>query len=88
MGFKILIDQDVFEDIMESSAWYEEQSSGLGERFKRQVKSQISLLKIGLEHGIRYNDVRCAQVPKFPFLIHYVVNESKREVSVFAVLHA
>lgn len=89
MAFKIRIDPEALDDILESATWYDQQSSGLGARFKKQVKSQINQLKQNaLAHGIRYNDVRCAQVRRFPFLIHYVVDVSERKVEVFAVLHA
>jgi mRNA-degrading endonuclease RelE of RelBE toxin-antitoxin system len=89
MTYKIRIDQDALADILESSAWYDQQSNGLGARFKKQVKTQINQLKKNaLAHGIRYNSVRCVKVHKFPFLIHYVVDENDRKVEVFAVLHA
>lgn len=88
MAFKIIIDRDAFADIQEAASWYNRQSDGLGTRFRKQVKSQINgLRKSALAYGIRYHDVRCMQVHKFPFLVHYVADELNKRVEVFAVLH-
>jgi hypothetical protein len=62
------------------------QSAGLGSRFQKQVKHQINLLKIKAEYySVRYSDVRCMVIKKFPFLVHYIIEEST--VKIFAVLH-
>jgi mRNA-degrading endonuclease RelE of RelBE toxin-antitoxin system len=84
--YKIRIHKKALHDIQEASNWYNRQLPGLGKRFQNQVKKQINSLKTtATHHSIRYSDVRCNLVKKFPFLIHYVVNES--EVEVFAVIH-
>jgi hypothetical protein len=35
--------------------------------------------------SFRYEDVRCAQVPKFPYLVHYTIDEATRTVLVAAI---
>jgi hypothetical protein len=35
--------------------------------------------------SFRYEDVRCAQVPKFPYLVHYTIDEDTRTVLVAAI---
>jgi hypothetical protein len=35
--------------------------------------------------SFRYEDVRCAQVPKFPYLVHYTINEDTRTIFIAAV---
>jgi mRNA-degrading endonuclease RelE of RelBE toxin-antitoxin system len=88
MTFNIKIDKDAFADIEAAAEWYNEQSYGLGTRFKNQVKSQIfSLETKALAFGVRYADVRCMLVHKFPFLVHYKINETESTVEIFAVLH-
>lgn len=84
--YKIRIDQDALQDIVDASSWYEEQSAGLGKRFKTQVIKQINDLKKNpLLFSVRFSDVFCARVNKFPFLIHYVVEADC--VYIFAVFH-
>lgn len=57
--FKIKIYKDALSDILDATNWYNEQLEGLGNRFQKQVKSQIDTLKIKAEYyGIRYSNVR------------------------------
>lgn len=88
MSYKINIDIDALNDIQDASDWYEFQSKGLGNRYKNQVKKQInSLKKNPFLFAIKYNEIRCRKIEKFPFLIHYKVNDELKVVSVFAVFH-
>ena len=88
MNYKINIDEEAFDDIKKSAEWYENQSRGLGTRFKNQVIKQIDFLKINpLLFAIKYNKVRCSKIKNFPFLIHYTVDEIVSVINVFAVLH-
>jgi plasmid stabilization system protein ParE len=85
--YKVKIHKDALLDIQETTDWYNRQTPGLGKRFQEQVKKQINSLKTTANHhAIRYADVRCFLVKKFPFLIHYVVKENG-VVEVFAVIH-
>ena len=84
--YKVKIHKEALLDIQEATHWYNKQLPGIGKRFQEQVKKQINALKTTATfNSVRYSDVRCSLVTKFPFLIHYVVKES--EVEVFAVIH-
>lgn len=88
LKFRIKIDPDALLDIQEATNWYNNQIAGLGSRFQKQVKQQINSLKENAQnYGIRYNDVRCMAIRKFPFLVHFVIEESTGTVKVFAVIH-
>ncbi len=88
MSYKINIDIDALNDIQDASDWYEFQSKGLGNRYKNQVKKQInSLKKNPFLFAIKYNEIRCRKIEKFPFLIHYKVNDDSKIVTIFAVFH-
>ena len=87
-SYKIIIDADALQDIQDAPDWYNEQSAGLGSRFQKQVKSQINSLKNAVgSYSIRYADVHCMLIKKFPFLVHFVVHEEKKLVEIFAVIH-
>jgi plasmid stabilization system protein ParE len=87
-GFKVSIDPDALQDIQDATDWYNEQLAGLGGHFQKQVKIQIgSLKKNALGHSVRYEDVHCMLIKRFPFLVHYRVSESKGNVEVLAVVH-
>lgn len=86
--YQVKIDLDALADIQEATNWYNQQLDGLGSRFQKQVKQQINSLKTKPEHySIRYADVRCMLIKKFPFLIHYTIENFTFTVKVFAVIH-
>ena len=86
--FKIKIDKEALTDIQEATDWYNQKVEGLGTRFQKQVKLQINSLKNNPEsYRRRYADVRCMLIKKFPFLIHFTINEPKHIVEIFAVIH-
>jgi len=86
--FKITIAPEAIEDIHQAVLWYNEQLEGLGQRFSTQVKTSINSLKTNPQrHSIRYNEVRCLLIKKFPFLVHYTIHESQNIVEIFAVFH-
>jgi hypothetical protein len=86
--YTLKIDPDALQDIQETTDWYNRQSQGLGSRFQKQVKLQINLLKNSPDsYGIRYAEVRCILVRKFPFLIHFIVDNSNLVVEIYAVIH-
>lgn len=88
MSYHLTIDIDAFDDIQETFEWYEMQLKGLGLRYKTQVKKQInSLKKDPYLFSIKYNSIRCRKIEKFPFLIHYEINEETKTVTIFAVFH-
>lgn len=88
MLYKLTIDVDALNDIQEAVAWYELQLKGLGIRYKNQVKKQInSLKKNPHSFALKYNTIRCRKIEKFPFLIHYKIDEELKMVIVFAVFH-
>jgi hypothetical protein len=85
-SYKIRIDTDAFYDIKDAAKWYENKSPGLGKRYTTQVKKDInSLKKNPLLFAVKYKDVLCLKVKKFPFLIHFKVEG--QEVFVFAIIH-
>jgi len=86
--FQLFIDTEAFQDIHQAAEWYELQSEGLGPRFKKQVISQIEGLKSRpFSYSVRYGEVRCMRIKKFPFLVHFTVDKVPRIVKIFAVVH-
>jgi plasmid stabilization system protein ParE len=86
--FKIKINDEAFSDILEITAWYNDRVPGLGLRFQKNIKKQITALKNNAySYSIRYHDVRCSVVKKFPFLIHYIIDEANETIDVFAIIH-
>jgi ParE toxin of type II toxin-antitoxin system, parDE len=86
--YKLQIDEEALQDIQKATDWYNEQLLGLGSRFQKQIKLQInSLKKDATLHTNRYADVRCMIIKKFPFMVHYTINNQLLLVEVFAIIH-
>jgi len=86
--YKVQIDIDALSDITEAVKWYNKRQPGLGLRFQKIVKSQISTLKSNANiYTIRYKNAHCMPINKFPFMVHFRIDEEAYVVVVFAVIH-
>jgi hypothetical protein len=88
MKFTVEYNPDFYNDIVEAVDWYNEKQAGLGDRFFRIIKQQTAKLSTSALHSaIKYDDIRCLTMDKFPYLIHYRVNEQTKTVKVEAMFH-
>ncbi len=88
MKFTVEYNPDFYNDIVEAVDWYNEKQAGLGDRFFRIIKRQTAKLSTSALHfAIKYDDIRCLTMDKFPYLIHYRVNEQTKTVKVEAMFH-
>ena len=86
--YKVKINKNALLDIQESTIWYNEQFPKLGSRFQKVVKQHVENLKYNAgSYSIRYADVRCMLIKKFPFLIHFRIDETKKIIEIFAIIH-
>ncbi len=87
MAFKIRIEPETFQDIQDGIDWYNNKQKGLGRKFLTEVKSSFSKLKVNPFFQIRYDNVRCYPMPKFPFMIHFTIDESAKFVLIKAIFN-
>jgi len=86
MMFRVVYHPDVSYDLKEAYNWYEEKQAGLGNKFLITTKKQLNLLRTSaLQYSIRYDDVRCMPLKKFPYMVHFRVNMQEKTVSVEAI---
>lgn len=86
--YQIKIFPDALQDIQQATDWYNEQLPGLGGRFQKQTIKQINKLKsTAAFYNIRYGNVRCMVIRKFPFMVHFTLNDQQNIVAIFAVFH-
>jgi hypothetical protein len=86
MAFKLTLAAEVFDDLQQNIDWYNEKQPGLGKRFYQSVQTQISRIKkTPYSIAVRYEDIRCATVKGFPFLIHYRIYPELANIRVIAV---
>jgi plasmid stabilization system protein ParE len=87
MKYKVKVEPRALSDISEITEWYNEKQAGLGERFKETAIKQIDFLKNNPTiWPVRYNQIRCFLVKKFPYMAHYYINVENKTIEVLAVI--
>jgi len=88
MSYTLVFSKESDQDIEEVIDWYNEQQDGLGNHFYTLLKDKLEKLKENPHlWSVRYDEVHCAIVNVFPYLIHYIIEESMQKVVVLGVLH-
>jgi len=85
--FTVLFHNEALLHLQKNIDYYNLQQQGLGKRFGLAVKKAGKVLERNPFFQLRYENMRCLSVEKFPFMIHFSVNEELKRVSIFAVLH-
>lgn len=87
MKYKLIVRPEAELDISEAVKWYEERLKGLGSSFLMSVDATIeSVLRMPESYMPNYKNTRRALVRKFPFGVHYIIDEGI--IVVLAVFHA
>ena len=86
MKYDLLLTESAELDIIEAFLWYESKMSNLGKIFQKKLEEQLKFLQRNpTAFQVRYRGIRIAFVKKFPFGIHYVIDENK--IIVIAVFN-
>ena len=87
MAFHVKIEAEARVDIQSAIDWYNEQKKGLGKRFLNETRTAIKVLSQNPYYQKRYENVYCFQLKKFPYLVHFTINEENRVVIIRAIFH-
>ncbi|MFM9966588.1 MAG: type II toxin-antitoxin system RelE/ParE family toxin [Planctomycetaceae bacterium] len=78
--------EEVREDVDSAYAWYEDQQSGLGERFLVAVADIVEKIqKHPRQFGRVRGEVRAGLIRDFPYVVYFRLEEAR--IVVIAVLH-
>ena len=84
--FSISFSPLALEDTGQAFDYYEQQQPGLGKRFTAQLQLTLNAIKRNpFFASVHYDDIRCARVKKFPYLVHYHIDETDALVTIIAV---
>ncbi|MFH0864761.1 MAG: type II toxin-antitoxin system RelE/ParE family toxin [Bacteroidota bacterium] len=87
--YQIGFSQDAANDILYAVNWYNDQQNNLGKKYFNTVKASYKILaKNPYAFAIKYDDIGCIPVNRFPFLIHYKIYPEIKKVIIFAVFHS
>lgn len=88
MTYTIDISQAAEDDIREAFTWYEDQKSDLGRIFQEYINNAIESIQTNpFKTQIRYANIRIYFLDKFPYGIHFKINEFKKSILIIAVFH-
>ena len=85
MNYSIVLDKRALNDIQQAIDYYDNESAGLGTKFENLLNQHFDKLKTNPFFQTRYDNVRCLPFKKFPYMIHYTLNESDKLIIVRAV---
>ncbi len=86
MSHKILLRPGAEEDLLDAVTFYEENLKGLGTDFINSVESTLHEISRQPESFPNvYKNIRRALIRKFPFGIHYIIEDNR--IIVLAVFH-
>ena len=87
MPYKLKIKPEAHQDIQDGIDWYNSRQPGLGRRFHSAVKQEFKTLRNSPLFQIRYEGVRCLPMKKFPYMVHFIVEEQNKQIVVLGVIN-
>lgn len=88
MSYKIKLLPIVHTDLRKAKKWYHDKNPTLAIEFKIEVNKEIDYIGEYPEHyQLKYKALRQSLVTRFPYAIFYLVEQEKKRIIVFGVLH-
>ncbi len=88
MSATLHIFKAALDDLQDALDWYDSQSTGLEQRFSKDINDRLSFISNHPEASpVRAEGFRGALLKKFPYTIYYDFDEHRNVVDVAAVLH-
>lgn len=84
--YKIIADPLVKEDLKEAKDYLNSKRENLGNKFLVHYRETLNILQQNPHFQIRYKDIHCLPLKDFKYMIHYKINESTKEIHIYAVL--
>jgi toxin ParE1/3/4 len=86
--FKVEILTQAQDDFREAVKYYKDIDPKLGKRFVKVTKSIVNDLKKMPMFQIKYDQMRLRIIHKFPYTIHFMVNEEKHTIYIYGIRYA
>ena len=89
MAFALFYLDEVETDVEEAKIWYKAQKEGLEIEFAIAIEKAIERnLETPGAFAIRYKNVRIAHPKRFPYNIHFFIDQLKTTVTIIAIVHS
>lgn len=83
--FKVYLLDDAVKEFEKAFNYYHTINPTLSKKFYSATNRAINDLKINPFYQIRYDEFRMKMVKKFPFIIHFIINEDTHIVSIYVI---
>ena len=87
MAYLLLVEPAAIRDIQDVISYSDEQVTGLGKKFEEYLSQSLESIKKSPHFQLRYDEVHCLPLRKYPFMVHYTITEKEQIVIVRAVFH-
>jgi len=87
MLYPIKINKRALNDIQKALNHYDKIDTSIGDKFQNNLDKTVSTIASNPFFQIRYSDVRCLMITKFPYMLHFQVNEKKNIVIIRAIIN-
>ena len=85
--WKVEFSPESFAEVQEALNFYMEKGFQKGEAFIQDVNNGVESLEINPYYQIRYKNIRCLPLSRFPFMIHFELDEDKKQVKILGCIH-
>ena len=83
--FRIIIFDEATEDFRQAFEYYKDITPDLAKKFFASTNVALNDLKKNPFYQIRYDEFRMKMVKKFPYIIHYIVDEKTNTIAVYGI---
>jgi len=87
MTYQVCFSKRFRDDIREARKWYNQRKKGLGKKFYSEVEDSLKAIKKSPHFQIRYDNIRCLPLNKYPFMIHFTIDEETEIILVLGCIH-
>lgn len=84
--YTLIADPGVKNDLKDAKDYLNSKRKGYGKKFLEQYRQTLKTLQQNPHFQIRYKDIHCLPLKDFKYMIHFKVNETKKEIHIYAVL--
>ena len=86
--FEIILLDDAIIDLQNGIDYYKTISPTVVEKFLMAVKNTFAELKRNPFYQVRYDNVRMRTVKRFPYVLHFAVNDHQNTIIIYGVRHS
>ncbi len=88
MPYSVFITPTATDDISVAIEYYNALSPDLGYRFADQVANYFDrIAALPTASAVRYKNVRCKPIKRFPYLITYTIDEATQSINILRVFN-